>query len=72
MLVCHCRGITDREIVRCVQGGTLRPCDVARNSGAGTGCGGCMPLVKSIVQKAREGQCAGSAAAGGAGGKILR
>jgi len=50
MIVCHCKGITDREIRR----------DVCRPHGdqasakalAGSGCGGCLPLVREIERLA--------------------
>lgn len=53
MLVCHCRRVSDREIRACARtfGGSVR--GVCRQSGAGTGCGGCVPLVKQLVREAR-------------------
>ncbi|MCP4870370.1 MAG: (2Fe-2S)-binding protein [Proteobacteria bacterium] len=42
MLVCHCFGITDRDIRAAVRRGddaTL----------AGSGCGGCGPLVEAVI-----------------------
>ncbi len=50
MLVCHCHRVSDREIRAFAKshGGSLK--EVCRKSGAGTCCGGCMPLVKDIVR----------------------
>jgi len=49
MIVCHCDGVTDREIRACVQNGARSPDDVADHCGASTGCGGCAALVAEIV-----------------------
>jgi bacterioferritin-associated ferredoxin len=48
MLVCHCRKVFDKEIRACARearslGG------VCRRSGAGTCCGGCLPLIRDLV-----------------------
>jgi len=42
MLVCHCFGVTDRDIRAAVRRG-----DEAIV--AGTGCGGCAPLVEAVI-----------------------
>ncbi len=42
MLVCHCFGVTDREIRAAVRRGD-------EVMAAGSGCGGCAPLVDAIV-----------------------
>jgi bacterioferritin-associated ferredoxin len=52
MLVCHCRGITDRQIRRLVKDGACSTRDVARATGAGLRCGGCRSNVKKIVDDA--------------------
>ncbi|HEB89605.1 MAG TPA: (2Fe-2S)-binding protein [Deltaproteobacteria bacterium] len=52
MLVCHCRGITDRQIRRLVRNGATSTRDVARATGAGLRCGGCRSNVKKIVDEA--------------------
>jgi len=54
MLVCHCRGITDRQIRRLVRDGATSTREVARATGAGRGCGGCRSNVKQIVDRAVE------------------
>jgi nitrite reductase (NADH) large subunit len=56
MIVCHCRGVTDREIRRCVRAGESTLCAVSDACGAATGCGGCEPLVKKIVESELEAQ----------------
>jgi len=50
MLVCHCRRVNDREIRQCVRDGCTSARTVSRICGAGSGCGGCMPLVKALVK----------------------
>lgn len=54
MLVCHCRCVSDREIRACVRQGAASLRDVCKSSGAGTGCGGCLPLVKELVRSESE------------------
>jgi len=47
MLVCHCYGVTDRDIRDAVRRG-----DEA--TVAGTGCGGCLSMVESLVAAERH------------------
>ena len=54
MLVCHCRGITDRQIRRLVREGACSTRDVARATGAGLRCGGCRSNVKQVVDEAMD------------------
>jgi bacterioferritin-associated ferredoxin len=56
MIVCHCRGVSDREIRRCVRAGQGTVAAVSEACGASTGCGGCRPLVKKIVESELEAQ----------------
>ena len=56
MIVCHCRGVSDREIRRCVRSGRCNVNDVSEACGAASGCGGCRPLVTKIVQSELEAQ----------------
>jgi bacterioferritin-associated ferredoxin len=56
MIVCHCRGVTDREIRRCVRAGEMTVGAVSEACGAATGCGGCKPLVRKIVEAECEAQ----------------
>lgn len=60
MRVCHCHGVTDREIRACVKSGARSAEAVGRACGAGSSCGGCKPLVEHLVE--RE---AGELASGG-------
>lgn len=54
MIVCHCHGVTDREIRACVQQGARTCGDVGEVCGAGTGCGGCASLVAEVVSGERR------------------
>jgi bacterioferritin-associated ferredoxin len=54
MIVCHCHGVTDREIRACVQNGARSCADVADDCGASSGCGGCESLVADIVHSERR------------------
>ena len=51
MLVCHCRGISDRQIRRAVKDGATSAREVARETGAGMRCGGCRSNVKAVVNE---------------------
>lgn len=54
MLVCHCRGVSDRQIKRAVKNGACSLRDVARATGAGMRCGGCRENVAQVVQDALQ------------------
>jgi bacterioferritin-associated ferredoxin len=56
MIVCHCRGVTDREIKRCVRAGRGSASAVSEACGAASGCGGCWPRVCEIVDAELESQ----------------
>jgi len=49
MIVCHCQAVTDREIRKCVAEGACTARQVARACGAGGRCGGCLPVVESLL-----------------------
>ena len=51
MLVCHCKRVSSRAIRECVQAGARDAATVSRACGAGTGCGGCRPLVEQLVAR---------------------
>ena len=54
MIVCHCHGVTDREIRASVKEGARTCADVADACGASSGCGGCEELVAEIVHCERR------------------
>jgi bacterioferritin-associated ferredoxin len=49
MFVCQCRGVTDRQVRGAVAEGCTTLRSVAAATGAGTGCGGCIPTIKDLV-----------------------
>ena len=52
MLVCHCKGLTDRAVRRTVKHGACSVAEVTRACGAGGVCGGCRPTIEAIVEEA--------------------
>jgi bacterioferritin-associated ferredoxin len=51
MYVCHCRAVTDCRIREAIAAGATSLGDVARRSGAGTTCGGCLPMVARLLEE---------------------
>ena len=51
MLVCHCKRVHCRDIRDAVQNGAENVDEVGEQCGAGTGCGGCRPLVEKVVER---------------------
>jgi bacterioferritin-associated ferredoxin len=49
MVVCHCNVVSDREVRAQIRAGALDAEDVAARCAAGTGCGGCRPLVEALI-----------------------
>jgi bacterioferritin-associated ferredoxin len=54
MIVCHCKGVTDRTIRNLVREGASSPSDVRVASEAGMCCGGCRPVIDRLVLVERE------------------
>jgi bacterioferritin-associated ferredoxin len=51
MYVCHCRAVTDCRIREVIAAGATDLGEVARRSGAGVTCGGCLPGVRRLLQE---------------------
>jgi bacterioferritin-associated ferredoxin len=49
MIICHCHGVTDREIRRAVRDGARSLRMIGSACGAGSGCGGCQEAVQEIL-----------------------
>ena len=48
--ICSCHNVTKGQVSGCVKNGILDLNEVKMKTKAGTGCGGCMPLVTSIFK----------------------
>lgn len=51
MLLCHCRGVNDRVIECAISCGARTADDIAAACGAGARCGGCLPVIESMLQE---------------------
>jgi bacterioferritin-associated ferredoxin len=49
MWVCHCKGVTDRQIRSAINAGARTPVEIGIHCRAGTGCGGCLPEVCRVL-----------------------
>jgi len=56
MIVCHCKRVSDTTIRAAVQQGARSHRDIGRACGAGTGCGGCRPLVVQLAKREQTGE----------------
>lgn len=55
MLICHCKGLRDRDVHRAVAQGARSAGQVLSACGAGSVCGGCLPLIAEVVAEAQGG-----------------
>jgi bacterioferritin-associated ferredoxin len=51
MLVCHCNAQSERTIRQCIEEGARDLCEVGMKCGAGTDCGGCLPLLRELLEE---------------------
>ena len=51
MIICHCKGLNDREVAKAAREGAMTADDVGRFCAAGTECGGCRPAIEEIIAK---------------------
>ena len=63
MLLCLCKGVSDRVVRLAVANGASTIDGVAARCGAGTDCGACRPMIHDLIQEAE-----GERAAGDCGG----
>jgi bacterioferritin-associated ferredoxin len=58
VIVCHCKGISDRDIRAAVRSGAACRHTVGARCAAGTGCGGCHAVIDEIIhtERAPEGR----------------
>ncbi len=50
MIVCHCKGVSDRTIREVVRNGADSFRQVARQCNAARECGGCRPAVIDVIE----------------------
>ena len=56
MIVCLCRGVSEREIVDATRNGASSLDDISTScAGAGRDCGTCRPVIEDILAEARGG-----------------
>lgn len=49
MVVCHCEAVNDERIRAEVRSGASSQAEVAMACRAGTGCGGCLPVIDDLI-----------------------
>jgi bacterioferritin-associated ferredoxin len=57
MIVCVCRGVSERQVEAVVGEGATTADQVAQACGAGTDCGACRFMVAEIVEAACDAAC---------------
>jgi len=55
MLICHCKGLRDRDVRCAVAQGARSAGQVLSACGAGSICGGCLPLIAEVIAEAQAG-----------------
>jgi len=58
MVVCLCKGVSDKTIRWLVQNGAKGLRDVAQACKAGTDCGSCVCQVRELIEQTRRDECA--------------
>jgi bacterioferritin-associated ferredoxin len=53
MILCLCRGVSEREVVEVVERGATTLAEVRRQCGAGTDCGSCVADITAQLEAAR-------------------
>jgi len=56
MLVCHCHGVNDHMIRRCVNDGARSEDEVREACGAGSSCGSCRPVIDRLIELHHDAQ----------------
>jgi bacterioferritin-associated ferredoxin len=51
MIVCQCKGVTDRQIRALVRRGCGTIPEIGRACGAGTDCAGCLQTIQSVIAR---------------------
>ena len=53
VLVCHCKGLSDRDVERAIDAGAGTCGEITRHCGAGSVCGGCRPAIDELLEARR-------------------
>ncbi|HEY7434741.1 MAG TPA: (2Fe-2S)-binding protein, partial [Methylomirabilota bacterium] len=61
MILCLCRGVSDRTVEAVIAGGARTVAQIERACGAGGDCGACRDLLDALVERARDGHHGGAA-----------
>ncbi len=56
MIVCHCKGISDKTIRRAVREGASSLERLAAGCGAGAECGGCHGVIHWLIESEKDGR----------------
>lgn len=51
VLVCHCKVVNEAHVREAIANGARDEADVAAACGAGTGCGGCTPIICRLLRE---------------------
>ncbi len=63
MIVCVCRGVSERQVEAVVAAGATTIDEVSRACGAASDCGACHHMVTALVEGARSAACPAGARA---------
>jgi bacterioferritin-associated ferredoxin len=53
LLVCHCHRVSDATVENVLDAGASTLRGVAKATHAGTGCGGCLPMLRELCDQAK-------------------
>lgn len=51
MIICNCKGITKKEIIKAIKNGAQNIIDIQMATKASTGCGRCKATINNILKK---------------------
>jgi bacterioferritin-associated ferredoxin len=55
-IVCHCNAVRERTIEKAIRRGATTVADIQAECGAAARCGGCEPVVRSMLAHSRRGE----------------
>jgi NAD(P)H-nitrite reductase large subunit len=50
-LICHCRAVSERRIVKAIHRGAGSAWEIEADCGAGGGCGGCVAAIEQLLDE---------------------